>query len=109
MSKTDRIDAAMLARYGALVTPQIRPVRSDALDTRGARRALIKDRTATLNRQKSLTIPLLKRQAEQRLKQIVAQIAEIDTDAEPESSHRSLGRVDSDRFVTQVACSLSEL
>ena len=84
LSKTDRIDAAMLARFGALMTPQIRPIRTDTLDTLcelvAARRALIKDRTATLNRQKSLTIPLLKHQAEQRLKQIAAQIAAINTE-----------------------------
>ena len=84
LSKTDRIDAAMLAHFGALMAPQIRPIRSDALDALcelvAARRALIKDRTATLNRQKSLTIPLLKRQAEQRLKQIAAQITAIDTE-----------------------------
>ncbi|RJT29430.1 IS110 family transposase [Mesorhizobium waimense] len=86
LSKTDRIDAAMLARFGALMTPQIRPIRSDTLDTLcelvAARRALIKDCTATLNRQKSLTMPLLKRQAEQRLKQIAAQIAAIDTECQ---------------------------
>ena len=84
LSKTDRIDAAMLANFGALMAPQIRPIRSDALDTLcelvAARRALIKDRTAALNRQKSLNIPLLKRQAEQRLKQIAAQITAIDTE-----------------------------
>ncbi|MER9751566.1 IS110 family transposase [Mesorhizobium sp. M0140] len=80
----DRIDAAMIARFGALMTPQIRPIRSDILDTLcelvATRRALIKDRTATLNRQKSLTIPLLKRQAEQRLKQIAGQIVAIDAE-----------------------------
>lgn len=30
-SKTDRIDAVMLARFGALMTPQIRPIRSDII------------------------------------------------------------------------------
>ncbi|MER9420798.1 transposase [Mesorhizobium sp. M0306] len=57
LSKTNRIDAAMLARFGELMTPQIRLTRSDALDTFcelvAARRALIKGRTATVNRQKS--------------------------------------------------------
>ena len=56
LSKTDRIDAAMLARFGALQPPPIRPLRSAVLDGLrelvAARRALVKDRTATLNRQK---------------------------------------------------------
>ncbi|ESX08366.1 hypothetical protein X768_23145 [Mesorhizobium sp. LSJC265A00] len=30
-SNTDRIDAVMLARFGALMTPQIRPIRSDII------------------------------------------------------------------------------
>ncbi|MES0120950.1 IS110 family transposase [Mesorhizobium sp. M0027] len=84
LSKTDRIDAAMLARFGELMTPQIRPIRSDTLDTLcelvAARRALVKDRTAAQNRQKNLTIPLLKRQAEQRLRQITTQINAIDAE-----------------------------
>ncbi|MER9946076.1 IS110 family transposase [Mesorhizobium sp. M0092] len=84
LSKTDRIDAAMLARFGELMTPQIRPIRGDTLDTLcelvAARRALVKDRTAAQNRQKNLTIPLLKRQAEQRLRQITTQINAIDAE-----------------------------
>lgn len=84
LSKTDRIDAAMLARFGAVMTPEIRPLRSQALAALGelvaARRALIKERTATLNRQKNLTISLLERQAGQRLKQIAAQIEAIDAE-----------------------------
>ena len=43
-----------------------------------ARRALIKDRTAALNRGKNLTVPLLQRQNRQQLKQIETQIAAID-------------------------------
>ncbi|RUW33610.1 MAG: hypothetical protein EOS31_13695 [Mesorhizobium sp.] len=49
----------MIARFGELMTPQIRPIRpirSDTLDTLcelvAARRALVKDRAAALNRQK---------------------------------------------------------
>jgi hypothetical protein len=43
-----------------------------------ARRALVKDRTAALNRDKNLTLALLKRQSQQRLKQIQAQIEAIE-------------------------------
>jgi transposase len=84
LSKTDRIDAAMLARFGALMTPDLRPIRSEALDRLGelvaARRALVQDRVATQNRIPNLTIALLKRQAEQRLRQIAAQIAAVDAE-----------------------------
>lgn len=80
--KTDQVDAAMLARFGAVMQPDIPPARDQAMDSLAellaARRALVKDRTATLNRAKSLTLPLLKRQNQQHLKQIETQIAAID-------------------------------
>lgn len=98
IAKTDRIDAAMLARYAAVMAPEIRPLRSQILDLLAelvaARRALVKDRTAASNRQKNLTIALLKRQAEQRLTQIATQIDAIDAEchrliaAEPDLQHR---------------------
>lgn len=98
LAKTDRIDAAMLARFAAVMTPQLRPLKSQALAALGelvaARRALVKQRTATLNRQKTLTIALLKRQADQRLKQIAAQIKALDAECrrriadEPELQQR---------------------
>lgn len=82
LSKTDRIDAAMLARFGALMAPEIRPIRSKALDALSelitARHALVKVRTATTNRAKNLTIPLLKRQVDQQLRQLATQIKAID-------------------------------
>ena len=49
---------------------------------RAAREALVKDRTAALNRGKALTQALLKRQNKQRLKQIEGQIAAIDREME---------------------------
>jgi transposase len=81
-AKTDAVDAAMLARFGATLQPDIRPARDPAIDSLAellaARRALVKDRTAALNRGKNLTLALLKRQNLQHLKQIEAQIADID-------------------------------
>ena len=81
-AKTDPIDAAMLARFGVTLQPDIRPAPDPVIDglaeLLAARRALVKDRTAVLNRGKTLTLPLLKRHNLQRLKQIEAQIAEID-------------------------------
>ena len=82
LAKTDRIDALVLARMGALVEPAVRTpceaTLQDLRELRIAREALVKDRTATLNRQKTLTVALLKRQTAQRLKQIEAQLVAIE-------------------------------
>jgi len=81
-AKTDAVDAAMLARFAAALQPDVLPARDPAIDSLAellaARRALVKDRTAALNRGKNLTLPLLKRQNLQQLKQIEAQINAID-------------------------------
>ena len=80
--KTDPVDAAMLARFGATLQPDMAPARDAAADALAellaARRALVKDRTATLNRGKNLTLPLLRRQNRQHLEQIAAQLKDID-------------------------------
>jgi transposase len=82
LAKTDRLDAALLARFGALLEPPTRPVLSPTLDAMKellvARQALIKDRTAALNRQKIVRSPLLRRQLAQRLRQIAHQLAAIE-------------------------------
>jgi transposase len=82
LAKTDTIDAAVLARFGALLTPQARQPVSETLDEmkelHNARTALVKDRTATLNRQKQLRSAILKRLAMQKLKQIDGQLKTID-------------------------------
>ncbi|MFC1455977.1 IS110 family transposase [Microvirga arabica] len=82
LAKTDQLDAALLARFGALLEPPTRSVRSPTLDAMKelvvARQALIKDRTAALNRQKIVRSPLLQRQIDQRLRQIARHLAAID-------------------------------
>jgi len=82
LAKTDRVDAAMLAHFGAVLEPADQLVKSDVLvvltELVAARRGLVKDRTATANRSKIHRIPLLKRQAAQRLLQIERQIDAID-------------------------------
>ena len=82
LAKTDRVDAAMLARMGAVLDLDAQPPRTEILqslkDLMTARRALIKDRTAALARQKVLASSLLKRQAAARLRQIEGHIQEID-------------------------------
>jgi len=84
LAKTDRCDAALLARFGALIEPSARPVPSPTLDVmrelHTARCALVKDRTAALNRQKMVRSPLLQRQSAQRLRQITAQLAAIEAE-----------------------------
>ena len=60
-AKTDAVDAAMLARMGALLE-------------------LVKDRTTAKNREHVCRSPLLKRHAAQRLAQIDRQIAAIDAE-----------------------------
>ncbi|HEV2068126.1 MAG TPA: IS110 family transposase [Thermomicrobiales bacterium] len=82
LAKTDAVDAAMLARFAALLEPPVRPVVSATLDTMKelhmARRGLVKDRVAALNRESTRRSALLKRQARERLRQIDRQIAAID-------------------------------
>ena len=85
LAKTDRVDAIVLARYGALLQPNVTSPRSEAIDQLAelvaARRSLVKDRTATTNRAKTLTLDLLKRQAAQRLRQIALQLDALDAQA----------------------------
>ncbi len=81
-AKTDAVDAAMLARFGAMLALPARPVVSQTIDDLrellGARRALVKDRVAASQRDQTRRSPLLKRQTDQRLRQIERQIAAID-------------------------------
>jgi transposase len=82
LAKTDKMDAAMLARFGVAVEPPVRPAPTQLLcdlkQLHIARMALIKDRTAARNRSKTLSLPVLTRQNRQRLKQIEKQLDEID-------------------------------
>ena len=83
-AKTDAVDAAMLARFGALDALQTRPVISQTLSDMKellvARRGLVKDRVAATNRNHVHRAPLLKRLADQRLRQVERQIAAIDAE-----------------------------
>lgn len=82
LAKTDRIDAGLLARYGALLQTRIlqdnTQVLNDLKELHMARLALIKDRTAAKNRAKTLSNPLLKKHNADRLRQIERQITAID-------------------------------
>lgn len=82
LAKTDRIDAALLARYGALLEPRIlqanTQIHNDLKELHMARLALIKDTTAAKNRAKSLSSPLLKKHNADRLRQIERQMRAVD-------------------------------
>lgn len=84
LAKTDRADAAMLARMGVALALAVRPISSEMLgelkELNLARQALIKDRTAAKNRAKILSVLLLKQQNIRRRKQIDVQIAAIETE-----------------------------
>ena len=81
-AKTDAMDAKVLAMMGAAV--KLRrvqpppPVRRDLDELHTARDALVKDRTAALNRQKHVRHGLLRCQLKQRLDQIDRQIKALD-------------------------------
>ena len=82
LAKTDRCDALMLARMGAVLDLETRAPVSKTVEALKelvkARDALIKDRVAAINRQATAVSPLIKRQLAQRLRQINGQIEAID-------------------------------
>ncbi len=84
LAKTDRLDAAMLARMGALLNLEARPPRSpilnDLKDLSMAREALVKNRTAARNRAKTLTLSLLRRHNAEQIRQIERQIDAIEAE-----------------------------
>lgn len=82
LAKTDRIDAAILARMGAVLDLEGRPAKTETLhDLRElgvARQALVKDRIAATNREQIAVNLVIRRQLRARLKQIGIQLKEID-------------------------------
>ena len=84
LAKTDRIDARLLARMAIALQPPVRPARSpqqnQLAELVNARDGLVRDGTALKNREKNLTVALLKRQCSQRLEQIARHIAALDAE-----------------------------
>ena len=82
LAKTDRVDAVMLARMGAVLELEGQDAPSqnqfELRELLATRRALIKDRTAARTRLCAATLPLVKRQLAARIKQIGTQLAQID-------------------------------
>ncbi|MEG9884566.1 MAG: transposase [Hyphomicrobiales bacterium] len=97
-AKTDRVDAAMLARIGAVLDLEATPVRSDSMhgirELHIARLALIKDRTACRNRLRAARNKVVLSQLRARLRQVDRQIEQIDAELhrlvaeEPGLAHR---------------------
>ena len=81
-AKTDAVDAQVLAAMGAAMplrqTRPRSPTRRDLDELHSARDALVKDRTAALNRQKHARHKLLKRQLKNRLAQVRRQLKALD-------------------------------
>jgi transposase len=77
-AKTDTLDAQMLATMGKLLnlSPDMPVDRNQHVlkELQVARTALIKERTRLGNREKTQTLPLVKRQSKARLDQIARQL-----------------------------------
>lgn len=77
-AKTDAVDARMLASFGrALSLEPDQPVDGEQFDLRelfSARGALIKDRTRLINRLKTQTLALIKRQTKAQIDQLTRQL-----------------------------------
>jgi transposase len=81
-AKTDAVDARVLAAMGAALdlAPDV-PAGKNQHDLRElqiARMALIKERTRLLNRSKTQTLAILKRQSKARLAQVKRQLGELE-------------------------------
>ena len=81
-AKTDILDAQMLATMGAALnlSPDEPVDRNQHVlkELQVARTALIKERTRLKNREKTQTLPLLKRQSKARLDQITRQLTQLE-------------------------------
>ena len=123
LAKTDRIDAALLARMAITLEPPTKPAPSAnqllLAELINARSGLVRDRTALKNRRKNLTAPLLKRQCKQRLDQIARHLIDLDAeiaaiiaaDAQLSRRHQILISMDGIGLVTanQLIASMPEL
>ena len=83
-AKTDRIDAAMLARMGSVLELKGQPLKTenmhDLSELYVARRCLIKDQTACRNRLAGVRHKLVKSQLKARLGHVEKQITQVDAE-----------------------------
>ena len=84
LAKTDRVDAALIARMATMLQSPVKQAKctQQALlaELINARDGLVRDRTALKNREKNLTVALLKRQCKQRIEQIARHIEALDAE-----------------------------
>ena len=82
LAKTDRVDAIMLAKMGAILGLKVHEPKSEVLhilrELVTARRALMKDKVAAKTRLQTTRQTLLKNQINARLNQIKIQIRQVD-------------------------------
>lgn len=82
LAKTDRVDAAMLARLGMTLDLEVLPPRTEMLndlrELQVARQGRVRDRIALTVRLGHASLALLKRQLRLSIRQVEAQLAEID-------------------------------
>lgn len=85
-AKTDAVDAKMLAVMGdAFALEPDKPaikIQHDLKELRAFRSGLIKDRTGIINRLKTQTLSITRRQSKARLAQVDKQIADINAEVE---------------------------
>lgn len=82
IAKTDKVDAAVLARMGAVLQIEPQAPKAEYLNVLRemltARRGLIKDRVTVKTRMQTTTQALLKRQLKERLAQVVKHLEQVD-------------------------------
>ncbi len=82
IAKTDKVDATVLARMGAVLQIEPQAPKAEYLNVLRemltARRGLIKDRVTVKTRMQTTTQTLLKRQLKERLAQVVKHLEQVD-------------------------------
>jgi transposase len=82
LAKTDRLDAAVLARFAAVMAPPIRPPPPEAIEALGelvaARDAAVAERNGLKKQLSAARLPVLRRQLAARIKRLDADIAMLE-------------------------------
>ncbi len=82
LAKTDQLDAAVLARFAAVMNPQVRPPPPQALEDLAelvaGRDAAVAQQTALSNQLKAATVGVLRRQLQTRIRQLDKDVAALE-------------------------------
>ena len=83
-AKTDRLDARVLAIYGATIAPKARPPQPqtivDLQEILSTRAAAVEERTAIINRRKAAQGDFVRKKLQKRIAQIEAHIDELEAE-----------------------------